>query len=110
MNKILNQNFYAPENTTDDSGAISSNEGSLDSWKNESYITVLAADLFNRVSLKGYSEESLDRLFKSLPALLKTFALRAGFKSPSQTHGNVMYFVHKYRKYVRLSPLCPQIH
>jgi hypothetical protein len=63
----------------------------------------LAVDLFNRVSLKGNDKESINRICEYLPGLLKTFAMKVGFKGPSQIHRDVMCFVHKYRKYVALS-------
>jgi hypothetical protein len=91
------------DDTIDDSGTVYSDEGSLDSWQNESYITALAADLSHRVSLKGCDEDSVDRMFNSLPGLLKTFALKVGFKGPSQIDRDAIYFVYKYRKYVKLS-------
>ncbi|KAL6815542.1 hypothetical protein GGI42DRAFT_110711 [Trichoderma sp. SZMC 28013] len=81
----------------DDSITIYSNDSSLSSEMKEDYISELAKDLFDKLRSETINEDLIDQIYKVLPGLLKSFALKLGHGAP-QIHRDVMFFVHKYRR------------
>jgi hypothetical protein len=88
---------YETDAGFDDTATEYSDTSSVATWKKESYIEEFVDDLVARVRELQPDEETLDRISKLLPELLKAFALRVGYNAPSRMHRDVMYFIHKYR-------------
>jgi hypothetical protein len=66
--------------------------------KYETYLLVLATDLFKQVCIIGNSSEALARVADVLFDRLKGFALRISSEDTTQIHWDLMVFVYKYRK------------
>jgi hypothetical protein len=62
------------------------------------YITHLATDLFDTIKSYTSDVETLRRVSKLLPDLLRAFALKLGHKAQTSMQRDVSYFVHKYRR------------
>ncbi|KAI1177647.1 hypothetical protein F4777DRAFT_587102 [Nemania sp. FL0916] len=69
----------------DDSETIYSDTDSIPEMKARVYIATLANDLFRNLRVTGSGSAAL------------TLALQLGCKAPSQTHRDIMTFIHKYR-------------
>jgi hypothetical protein len=61
------------------------------------YIGELAEHLFGVVNRPGLTQNALDRVSRSLPDLLRTFAVQVGYRAPSSMHCDVMFYVRKDR-------------
>ncbi|KAL2864224.1 5'-methylthioadenosine/S-adenosylhomocysteine nucleosidase family protein [Aspergillus lucknowensis] len=66
-------------------------------FKNETFIYELVDDLFGKIAPLALSDEVMRRITDLLPEILKSFALRIGYKAPTQIHRDVMYFIHRNR-------------
>lgn len=62
------------------------------------FIADLAADLFKTVKPCASERANLERISKQLPDLLRSFALKIGYKAQPGMHRDVSYFIHKYRR------------
>ncbi|KAI0174583.1 hypothetical protein BJ166DRAFT_493098 [Pestalotiopsis sp. NC0098] len=58
----------------------------------------LSLDLHNFAQSLDPGAERLEELCTTLPELLRSFALRIGYKAPSQMHYDVMAFVYNNRR------------
>ena len=74
-----------------------SENSALSPPRHRGYITELAAELFGTVKYFQLDRETLERISKMLPELLRAFALKLGHKAQTQMHRDVSFFVHKYR-------------
>lgn len=73
---------------------------SLPPLQSKTYIDDLASRLFMAVASQKPDQETLSRVSRELPDLLRAFSLKIGYRStPTQCH--IAYFLHKYRGYVR---------
>ncbi|KAF3902751.1 hypothetical protein AA313_de0203312 [Arthrobotrys entomopaga] len=79
----------------DDAKTVYSDASSATTWAKENYISELADVLFQEVRTDQF--DILERISTVLPELLKAFALKLGYNAPSQTHRDIMFFVHKNR-------------
>ena len=61
-------------------------------------ISEFSRDLLRAVPAEYMDEAAMEHLDAVLPGLLKEFALKIGHDPPTQQHGEIMYFVRKYRK------------
>ncbi|XHG01956.1 hypothetical protein AWENTII_005322 [Aspergillus wentii] len=80
----------------DDSRTVYSASTVADTTK-KGYVSVLAENLCEAISLCQPSNDMLERIYELLPELLKVFALSVGNQSSNQIHRDVMVFIHKYR-------------
>ncbi|CZR60699.1 uncharacterized protein PAC_10595 [Phialocephala subalpina] len=75
-----------------------SETSSLLPLRDKSFIDDLAAELFSTIKLSSESERAtLERISEKLPDLLRSFALKIGYKPHTPMHRDVSYFVQKYR-------------
>lgn len=63
------------------------------------YLAEFANQLYRDVC-KGFDGSSLTEISNVLPDVLKEFAIRIGYQAPSALHCDIMYFVHRFRRYV----------
>ncbi|KAF2789972.1 hypothetical protein K505DRAFT_340816 [Melanomma pulvis-pyrius CBS 109.77] len=72
----------------------------------------MAEDLFNQTSPGESDIKAIERVTKVLPELLSTFALEIGYRAETQTHRDVMVFIHKNRRTVaeQFERLCLENH
>jgi hypothetical protein len=98
------QDFQRPitmdtkEIASDDTITEYSYASTLPVWKFQGYIWELADGLVNYVRSSQCDALAIERMFRILPELLKTFSLKIGHNAPTQMHRDVMFFIHKYRK------------
>jgi hypothetical protein len=71
--------------------------------EDRNYIDDLATNLFAVVHAFEPNRLTLEHISHILPDLLKTFALKVGYKPQSSMHLDVSYFIFKYCKYDVLS-------
>lgn len=74
---------------------------------NEAFISECADSLFTVIASFRPSNTVIEELIDRLPDILKAFALKIGYKAPSQMHRDIMFFVHKYRWCVICVSSCP---
>ena len=84
----------------DDNRRIYSDASSRANLKSQSYIHELVDELRGVICARNPDHQTLIEILKSIPELLKEFALKFGHNAPSQMHRDIMVFVHKNRKYV----------
>ncbi|KAK6343489.1 hypothetical protein TWF730_011079 [Orbilia blumenaviensis] len=80
-----------------DTKAVSDSSSIMTATK-EHYISELADTLFQGIHANRFNHQTLNNISESLPELLKAFAVRIGYKAPSQIHRDVMFFIHKNRR------------
>lgn len=74
---------------------------SLSRPQDESYITSLAAELFSIIAKScGSDRLTLKRISEMLPGLLRSFALKVGYRAQTPMQRDVYYFVHKNCLYI----------
>jgi uncharacterized C2H2 Zn-finger protein len=83
-----------------DAETVYSDAMSLSDARMVDYISALAEDLSAKLQLKDIGIREMERLSSALPTLLKALALNFGFEAPTQMHRDVMFFIHRHRKYV----------
>ncbi|EGX54367.1 hypothetical protein AOL_s00004g16 [Orbilia oligospora ATCC 24927] len=97
-------NITTADLDTDDVETVYSETSSFATSEKENYISELAAVLFHEIRelLRSDNSETAiwERISIALPELLKAFALKVGYKAPSQMHRDIMFFVHKNRELV----------
>jgi hypothetical protein len=64
------------------------------------YITEFANDLYNKVHSDEANQETKQKVIDILPDLLRNFALKLGHEKQDKKYLEVMFFIHKFRKYV----------
>jgi len=74
-----------------------SETSTLPPLKERHFIADLAEELFNKIKSSALGRADLERISEKLPRLLRSFALRIGYKAQTGMHRDVSYFVHKYR-------------
>ncbi|KAK6335930.1 hypothetical protein TWF730_003305 [Orbilia blumenaviensis] len=82
---------------SDDVKTVYSEASSVTPSAKEHYISQLADALSYGIRTHQLDSETLGRISIVLPELLKIFALKVGYNASSQTHRDIMFFVHKYR-------------
>jgi hypothetical protein len=71
---------------------------SLPRPQDENYITDLAAELFSIIVKScGLDRRTFKRISEMLPGLLRSFALKVGYRAQTPIQRDVYYFVHKSR-------------
>ena len=68
------------------------------------YVSGLSIDLYNFAQSLDPEVERLEALCQALPELLRSFALKIGYKAPSQMHYDVMVFIYNNRRYFAMIP------
>lgn len=92
---LLNMGLYDK-----DTAYSPSETPSLPPLRSKIYIDDLASQLFRAVASQQPDQETLDRVSRELPDLLRAFSLKIGYRAtPAQCH--IAYFLHKNRGYVR---------
>jgi hypothetical protein len=61
-------------------------------------IADFGAELFNAVRFCGADTDTLERISDMLPELLRTFALKVGYRAQMAMHRDISVFVHKHRR------------
>jgi len=87
-----------PVEDVDDADTVYSDVSSLIDSKVDSYASALAEDIVKRLKAEDLDSAAAEILSSALPELLRAFATKLGYDAPSQTHRDVMFFIHKYRK------------
>jgi hypothetical protein len=64
----------------------------------ERYVAEVADALYSKVASQQPNAQTLRRICRILPGLLKAFALKIGYCAPTSMHWDVMFFIHKYRR------------
>jgi hypothetical protein len=82
----------------DDTETVYSDVSSLIDQKVDSYASALAGDIIKRLKVEDLDSSATEILCSALPRLLRAFATKLGYEAPSQTHRDVMFFIHKYRE------------
>jgi hypothetical protein len=85
------------ESNDDDESTVYSEESSISEPVKENYIAELAEDIARATRPFQPDEDALERISEVLPLLLKAFALSLGHAKSSQTHRDIMVFLHKHR-------------
>lgn len=75
---------------------------SLPPLRSKIYIDDLASQLFRTVSSQKPDQETLNRISRELPDLLRAFSLKIGYRA-TLTQCHVAYFLHKYRGHIQQS-------
>jgi hypothetical protein len=65
--------------------------------RNKAAVSELADILFEKVATRIPSVGTMRQVIEILPDALKAFALRIGYKAPTQIHRDIMFFIHKHR-------------
>ncbi|KAJ0420501.1 hypothetical protein BJY00DRAFT_136689 [Aspergillus carlsbadensis] len=71
--------------------------------RNEAAVSELADDLFKKVAAQVHDARTMRQIIDILPDVLKAFALRIGYKAPTQIHRDIMFFIHKHRHQITAS-------
>ena len=99
LQELADEGAYEKSEDFEDSATIYSEALSLPTLAKESYIIELTDNLVSTLLPKKSSVNSLDSmqlLIKSLPNLLKEFALKLGYKALSAAYLNVIVFIYRY--------------
>jgi hypothetical protein len=83
---------------TSETATECSDESISTHMKKRHFIWELAKELFKTISPLEVDKRTLTRVFNILPELLKTFALRIGFRATTQMHRDIMAHVYRYRE------------
>ena len=65
--------------------------------RDKHFIADLAKDLFKTIKSRVSERTTLERISKMLPDLLRSFALKIGYKAQTSMQRDIMCFIHKYR-------------
>ena len=84
----------------DDAATEYTDADSVGTWKRESYTLDFAEDLFENFLDLRPELDDVERVSELLLDLLKAFALKLGFQAPMPVYRDVMYIVHKHRRYL----------
>ncbi|KAE8400766.1 hypothetical protein BDV37DRAFT_286262 [Aspergillus pseudonomiae] len=88
--------YVAPTRDYDDQSIYSAASTISDTVKGR-YIMELVGLISKTIQPLHPTTESLDRMSEGLPGLLRAFSLSLGRSSSTQSHLDVMVFIHKYR-------------
>lgn len=95
---LIGGDTQAPEHLDLDDGKTDySDASSLSPTAKEKYHSEIVEALIGILSSESLEAPVVERIFDVLPELLKAFALKLGHDAPTQTHRNVMFFIHKHR-------------
>ena len=92
---MTQDDFDAVDNKTDYSV-----ESSTQSGTRRMYIETFAGDLLEKAKINKMDGVSVDRVFKTLPELLRAFAFKIGHEAATQMHRDIMVFIHRHRMWV----------
>lgn len=74
-----------------------SDSASQSPTRGREYVTELVKDLISKLRPLDLDSSVLEHICDRLPALLRAFALKFGFRTQSVFHNNISYFMHKRR-------------
>jgi hypothetical protein len=90
--------FQSPGLYTAETTYSASETSTLPYPRDNGYITDLAAGLFSTIKSCESKRRTLKHVSEMLPELLRSFALKLGYKAETAMHRDVSFFVHKYRR------------
>jgi len=76
---------------SDEIRTVYSDASSVPALKKESYISELADDLFSKACSEKPDSQTIERISRILPELLKAFALKVGHNASTQMHRDVIF-------------------
>lgn len=97
--QLADTDALAEDDETDVGTIYSDDRSQASVSRTQCYIAEFVDHLFGKI--RHMMEDcSIGRLIECLPELLQAFALKVGQSAPTRGHFEVMYFVHKHRRYV----------